>query len=315
MEHQFTFGPVPSRRLGRSMGINNLPDKICTCACLYCQAGQTKSLTYKTEAFFNPDDIFDAVEKKLAQLNKTNEPVDYLSIVPDGEPGLDKNLGRLISRLKMLGIPIAIISSSLALPLPGVADNFMAADYVSLKLDSALEASWKQVMRPHPEADHNAVMLSIIEFATQFKGQLVTETMLVHGLNDSEKHANAMVAFLKEANPQKAYLGIPVRPPMVPDLKPPLPSVLNAYMQVLEKNDINAEYLLGFKGNAFAFSGDARADILSITAVHPMHQAAMDTFLAKAGEKPTLVGKLINEGKLTQTNYEGQIFYMRKYDH
>ena len=124
------FGPVPSRRLGRSLGINNIPPKICSYSCVYCQLGRSLKMTSQRRAFYAPEALFAEVEQKLAALQRSHELVDYLTIVPDGEPTLDLNLGKLIKLLKTLGIRIAVITNASLLDDPGVREDLEQADWV-----------------------------------------------------------------------------------------------------------------------------------------------------------------------------------------
>jgi wyosine [tRNA(Phe)-imidazoG37] synthetase (radical SAM superfamily) len=106
------FGPVPSRRLGHSLGINNIPPKICTYSCVYCQVGRTINMQVKRKSFYKPEEVIHEVVKKIREAKNIGEPVDYLTFVPDGEPTLDVNLGNEIELLKTLGIKIAVITNS-----------------------------------------------------------------------------------------------------------------------------------------------------------------------------------------------------------
>ncbi|MFA7135658.1 MAG: radical SAM protein, partial [Bacteroidales bacterium] len=108
--NKLIYGPVPSRRLGKSLGVNNIPYKVCSYNCVYCQIGEVPGQTSKIKSFYNTNEIIKAVEEKLTSLPK-NEMPDYLSLVPDGEPTLEKNLDTLIDRLKQFSIPIAVISN------------------------------------------------------------------------------------------------------------------------------------------------------------------------------------------------------------
>ena len=105
------FGPVPSRRLGRSLGINNIPPKFCSYSCVYCQVGKTRDLTIARRSFYKPEEIFEQVKRKVNETIQRNEQIDYLTFVADGEPTLDMNLGNEVSLLKQIGIPIAIITN------------------------------------------------------------------------------------------------------------------------------------------------------------------------------------------------------------
>ena len=144
-----TFGPVPSRRLGRSLGINNIPPKVCTYACVYCQLGQTNKMRIERQAFCGTEVILGEVRDRVASAFDQGDAIDYLTFVPDGEPTLDLNLGVEISALRELGIPIAVISNASLIWREDVRAELMAADWVSLKLDAILLPTWRRIDRPH----------------------------------------------------------------------------------------------------------------------------------------------------------------------
>ena len=112
LEHHLTFGPVPSRRLGQSLGINNVTTKSCSYTCVYCQVGETTDKLIEPRSFFSPEDIHDAVVERLLQTQEAGQRVDYLTFVPDGEPTLDSSLGESIRTLQSLDIPVAVITNS-----------------------------------------------------------------------------------------------------------------------------------------------------------------------------------------------------------
>ncbi len=170
----FLFGPIPSRRLGRSLGINNIPPKVCSYSCVYCQIGLTNSMSYRRQSFFTPDDIFDEAAARIAELSRANERIDYLSFVPDGEPTLDINLGKTIDKLKKFGIKIAVITNASLIWDRDVRSGLMNADWVSLKIDSVDEEVWRKIDRPHGSLHLDAIMDGAIEFSRAFKGMLVT---------------------------------------------------------------------------------------------------------------------------------------------
>ncbi len=103
-EKLIAFGPVPSRRLGQSLGINNIPSKVCTYSCIYCQLGRTNNQTVKRKPFYKPNEIKHAVDKKIKEAKVRGETIDYITFVADGEPTLDINLGKEIEILKTLNI-------------------------------------------------------------------------------------------------------------------------------------------------------------------------------------------------------------------
>src|ERR1019366_1004365 len=109
---RYSYGPVPSRRLGKSLGINNIPAKVCTYSCPYCQVGRTTQMHNDRRFFYEPQDIFRDVQSRLAKAKEASERVDYLTFVPDGEPSLDVNLGKEIILLKALEVPVGVITNS-----------------------------------------------------------------------------------------------------------------------------------------------------------------------------------------------------------
>lgn len=308
-----TFGPIPSRRLGRSLGINNIPPKICSYSCIYCQLGRTLRMKIEPQTFYSPEHIFEQVEKKVKQSREKEESIDYLTFVPDGEPTLDINLGETIRLIKPLGIKIAIITNSSLLDKEEVRDNLKQADLVSLKVDSVEESIWKKTNRPHHHLVLTDILDGMVEFANSFKGEIITETMLVKGINDDSKDIEQVADFLARINPTRAYLSIPIRPPAEQGVKAPSEEVVNQSYNILQKRIAQVEHLIGYEGNAFAFTGEAEEDILSITSVHPMREEALKVFLKRAKSDWSLVLELLKQGKLVETEYEGHKFYLRKF--
>ncbi len=200
------FGPIPSRRLGRSLGINNIPPKVCSYSCVYCQVGRTDTMTIKRKEFFSPAEIYSEVAKRVEQLKNANETIDYLSIVSEGEPTLDVNLGQLIKKLRKLDIDIAVITNSSLLWDEDVRSDLMNADLVSLKIDSVFPKIWKRIDRPHNTLDLHKIMEGIKSFAANYCGILLTETMLVKVTNDSVESLYKTAEFIKQIHPEKAYI-------------------------------------------------------------------------------------------------------------
>ncbi len=306
------FGPVPSRRLGQSLGINNIPPKTCTYACIYCQLGPTLKMQVERQAFYSPDSLVQEVQRKVEQVRAAREAIDYMSFVPDGEPTLDLNLGREIELLRPLGIPLAVISNSSLIGREDVRQALLQADWVSLKVDAVQEETWHKVDRPHGSLRLEAILDGALQFAASYRGELTTETMLVAGVNDGEDHLTKVAEFLARLQPAIAYLAIPTRPPAEEWVHPPAEEALNHAYQILSQKVERVEYLIGYEGNAFASTGKVAEDLLSITAVHPMRQEAVDRVLARAGADGSVLRRLVAEGQLVEVEYRGDRFYVRK---
>ena len=309
-----SFGPVPSRRLGQSMGINNIPSKVCSYACIYCQVGQTAQMQKNRCDFYKPERIYQDARDQLAKTRKSGYKSDFLTFVPDGEPTLDIDLGKEIDLLKPLNIPVAVITNGSLIWRMDVREELARADWVSLKIDATQETIWRKLNRPQAFLQLFSIHAGMLEFAKNFSGKLVTETMLIKGLNDSDAHLRELAIFIQELQPHTAYLSIPTRPPAEQWACCPSEYRLNMAYQIFSDILPRVEYLIGYEGNAFAYAGDAEKDILNITAVHPMRKSAISGILSKAGDTWALVDRLVASGNLATTEYEGHTYYLRKFE-
>ena len=297
------FGPVPSRRLGRSLGINNIPPKICTYSCVYCQIGHTLKMQVDRMEYYGKDKIMEDVRTKIEKVRVSGDSIDYLTFVPDGEPTLDIHLGREIEMLGQFGIKIAVITNASLIWREDVRKELMNADWVSLKIDSTHEETWRKTDRPHPDLNLENILNGILEFSKVYRGELTTETMLVKDLNDEKSQMEEIARYLSLIKPAKAYLSIPTRPPAVDNIQSPDEEVINRSYQILKESIDNVEYLIGYEGNAYTFTGNVEEDILSITAVHPMRKDAVRNFLNRSNADWEIIKKLMANGKLIETEY------------
>ncbi len=307
------FGPVPSRRLGRSLGINNIPPKCCSYSCIYCQVGPTKTTEIEPRVFYQPEHIFNEVKTSVMNLLEQNETIDYLTFVPDGEPTLDINLSKTIELLRDLDIKIAIITNSSLIWRKKVRETLQLADWVSLKVDSVNESLWRQINQPDTHLRLQEIMSEMLSFAKDFDGFLATETMLLEGKNTDDTHIASLVEFLQQLAPDKAYLAIPTRPTTEQGIYAPGADRLNHIYQTVKQGISEVELLTGYEGNAFASSGNPVKDILAITAVHPMRKEAVQTLLNKTETQWNIVRDLIEQNELREIEYNGNTFYLRAY--
>ncbi len=307
-----TFGPIPSRRLGQSLGINHIPPKVCSYNCVYCQVGATTLCTLDRRPFYTVDEIVQAVEQKVAALRADNMPVDYLSFVPDGEPTLDINLGEAIKALKPLGIKIAVFSNSSLLWMPDVREELALADLVSLKFDAVEEYPWHKINRCHGRLSREGVLKGGLLFAQRFEGVLITETMLVEGINDSVGQLTATAEYLQQLHPDTAYIAIPTRPPVETWAQAPGEQSINRAYQIFSDHLDSVECLLGFPDDSYSVSEDVVQNILDITCVHPMRESEVYALLKKAGKDQSVLIDLVDAGKLAYVNHNGQQFFIRK---
>jgi len=303
------FGPVPSRRLGQSLGINNIPPKACSYSCVYCQIGRTNHMRVKRCTFYKPEEIFAQTKQKLSDIG--GERVDYLSFVPDGEPTLDIHLGRHIDLLRSLGIKIAVITNASLLWMDEVKEDLLKADWVSVKIDAASHEVWKKIDRPHGALELNKVLQGAVDFAKRFQGELVTETMLVRGINDDVAHVKETADLIQCINPNKAYLLVPTRPPAETGVvKPTAEKLRNAY-DIFRQKGIQAECIAGDEEDSFYFADDFVNDLLSISAVHPVREDVILNLLEKRGLDWSVIKQMIDSKLICSYEYNGKRFYKR----
>ncbi len=311
---RYVYGPVPSRRLGQSLGVDPIPFKTCNYNCVYCQLGRACMMQTNRTCFHTSGEILKAVEKKLNDANRRAETVDYLAFVPDGEPTLDARLGKHIQLLRPLGIKIAVITNASLLWNPDVREDLAKADWVSVKVDAVQQDLWRRIDRPHKALQLDAILDGIARFAAGYDGELTTETMLVRTMNDSVEALGPISEFIAGLHPATAYLSIPTRPPAEPGVRPPHEEAIGRAYQIFREKTDHVEYLIGYEGNAFAFTGDAETDILSITSVHPMREDAVVEFLARAEADWSVIEKMVEQGALVVLSHEGYRFYVRRFD-
>jgi len=314
-EKRIAFGPVPSRRLGRSLGINNIPPKICTYSCVYCQLGKTHHVQINRESFYSPLEIRKAVKKTVRTTLKRQEHIDYLTFVPDGEPTLDGNLGDAIVTCRQLGIKTAVITNASLLWQEDVRRDLVNSDYVSLKIDAVHDDIWRRINRPSKSVKLESILEGIIDFSHEFTGTLVTETMLIHTLNDTIPELTDIASFIAKVHPQTSYIALPIRPPAEKWVQPADEKIITMAHEIFRKKSLPVEYLIAYEGNIFSSTGNPREDILNITSVHPMKQEAIQEILKKTHKKWDVIEKLLSDKKLVEITYNGETFYLRKLPH
>jgi wyosine [tRNA(Phe)-imidazoG37] synthetase (radical SAM superfamily) len=308
-----SFGPVPSRRLGKSLGINNIiRPKVCSYSCIYCQVGKTRQPSLTRQSFFTPEQIFREVDVHLNKLRSEDRP-DYLTFVSNGEPTLDINLGKSIEILKQLGIPVAVITNSSMLGDAEVRGELMQADWVSLKVDASVADTWKKVNRPADGLEFENLLEGLKLFASEYRGELRTESLLCKEINDSRKELSGIADIISTLAPGRAYISIPIRPPAEKNVTPPGVETVNLAWQIFREAGIETELLTGFEGVDTGFTGNIYEDILNITAVHPLREDALMELLAKNGADFSTVESLLSQRLIKCSVYQDRKFYLRDF--
>jgi wyosine [tRNA(Phe)-imidazoG37] synthetase (radical SAM superfamily) len=209
-QNKYVFGPVPSRRLKKSLGVDVIPSKTCTFDCIYCQVGKTKRTTSRRRSFMP----IAAVLKEIRAAVKASQAIDYITFSGSGEPTLNKDLGKMITEAKALDGPqVAVITNSSLLWRDDVRTDLAKADVVLPSLDFGAELTFQKVNRPHRTFSLPQILDGLIWFRKGFKGQVWLEMFFVKGINDSKQELNRMRRYIDMVRPDKVHLNTAVRPP------------------------------------------------------------------------------------------------------
>lgn len=264
---KYVFGPVPSRRLGQSLGIDTIPLKTCNWNCIYCQLGRSKPLRNERLDYIPLSEIMS--QFKIALGSHKPEEIDWITFVGSGEPTLHAGIGWLINEVKKLtDIPVAVITNGSLLFLQSVRKALKAADAVLPSLDAGTQKLYKKINRPHPDISFNRFIEGLVTFRNEFQGDLWVEVMLVQDVNDTEEALIAIAKKMEQIQPDKVHIGIPTRPPAEKWVKPPNEEGIMRAIAILGEVAMVAPPLEG----KFDLGGgeDVIDAIIAIITRHPM---------------------------------------------
>lgn len=303
MERKYTYGPVPSRRLGSSLGVSVIPSKACTYSCVYCQLGRTTRKGSRRESFFSKEEILSEIEDALE-----NKAIDYITFVGDGEPTLSKDLGWLIEECKARWtIPVAVITNGSLLSDAALRRELGRADVVMPSLDAGDAETFRRINRPHRDISFQSVVDGMRRFRTEYRGQLWLEVMLVDGVNDSEANLRAIKSNLTVIKPDRVYVMIPIRPPCVKWVKPPsVQAVLRAQEVLGEVTPVLDPETGRFGVGSYTGAEEA---ILEISSRHPL-RAAQGAEIERTFNSTGTIEHMVQEGLLRLVDFNGERFLM-----
>jgi wyosine [tRNA(Phe)-imidazoG37] synthetase (radical SAM superfamily) len=275
---KYVFGPVPSRRLGQSLGIDTIPLKTCNWNCVYCQLGRSTPLTNVRKNYYPPDEILAEVQAALAA--HAPGEIDWVTFVGSGEPLLHASLGWLIRQVKTAtDLPVAVITNGSLLYLPEIREELAPADAVLPTIDAGSAELYRRINRPHPELTFERLVAGLIAFREAYRAKLWVEVMLVRGLNDTPAALWDLARVLQKIKPDAVHLNLPTRPPAETWVKPPRQESLMLATAILGHI---AQVVHPAEGS-FDLSGyDSPVEaILGIIRRHPMRQEEIERSLAR----------------------------------
>lgn len=304
------YGPVPSRRLGYSLGIDIVPYKTCSLDCIYCQLGRTTQLTLERETFYPPEEIVTEIKQILAE----GIPIDYLTFSGSGEPTLYHELGRLMKMIKTITqLPLAVLTNGTLLYREDIRQDLLLADLVVPSLDAVIQKVFKAVNRPHPLLDIERIIEGIIKFRQEFKGQLWLEILLVKGINDSLDHLQVLRETIHLLQPDKVQLNTVVRPPSETFAHPLSYEELEKIQNYLGPK---AEIIVVFSGQSrkpTLSSERLKKEIIEIVSRRPV---TIDDIHQALGYHRLEISKALKElqqaHKIRENNHQGRIYFELK---
>ncbi len=207
---KFVFGPVPSRRLGFSLGVDIIPSKYCCFDCIYCQIGKTTNKEITRKSFFDPYKIIDEVIEKV----KKTSHIDYISFSGSGEPTLNVDIGIMIEEIKKITkIPISVITNGALLYQDDVRKDLMLADIVLPSLDAVSEDIFRYVNRPHSALEPDTIIRGLKRFRNEYRGKLWLEIMLIKDVNDDKEELKRFKETISDLHVDRIQINTVTRPP------------------------------------------------------------------------------------------------------
>ncbi len=206
----YVYGPVPSRRLGRSLGIDLVPYKVCSYDCFYCQLGHTTLLTGERKEYVPIQAVLNDLDAAISR----KKTIDCVTLAGSGEPTLNSGVGVLIREIKRrYSLPVAVITNGSLLWRPELREEMAPADFVLPSLDAGDEQMFKSVNRPHPSIDYEMMVDGLVRFAEEYEGEIRLEVMLLKYVNSTETELKKIVDRVNAIGPTRVQLNTVYRPP------------------------------------------------------------------------------------------------------
>lgn len=307
--YKYLFGPVPSRRLGLSLGVDLVPKKTCSFDCVYCEAGKTTNLTVTRKCYSDLNEV----KKELAQYFEKNSDPDFVTFSGYGEPTLDKNIKEVILFIKKMrpDIKVAVLTNGSLFNEKGVIDALYYADLVIPSLDAATEDTFKKINRPHKDIDVNSYIEGLIKFRNNYMGKFHLEVFVLPGFNDNIKDLHALKNAIEKIRPDLIQLNSLDRPGVKRGIRPATYEELHNIIEIW-----------GFK-NVEIISSHALKNIKNRGNIEDIETSIIDTIkrrpctiddLTKILNKNDIeikkyLDKLEKENKISLEKLERGIFY------
>ncbi|AFK08100.1 Fe-S oxidoreductase [Mesotoga prima MesG1.Ag.4.2] len=301
------YGVVPSRRLGRSLGVCTIPFKTCNYACVYCQLGRTTNMTNTRQTFYPPEEILSEARRFIEAHGE--ESFDVVTVVGEGEPTLYKPLDAIVRGLReMTGKPLVLITNGSLLFDRELVEEIKDFDIVMPTLDAKDEESFKRINRPFGKLTYEKVYKGLLDFSKEFKGEIWLEVMLIKDYNDSDGFLRELKKKIDQIKPARVYINVPARPPAESGIEVPSESAIEFARTLL-----NAESIENLPVSSFTTSEKEALDaVIEIIKRHPMSDKDIRSFVESQFKEESVTGllkRLAENPNVEKKTYHGNNFY------
>ncbi len=264
-KYKYVFGPVPSRRLGQSLGISPIPPKTCNYSCVYCQLGRTKTFTNTRQMFFPPEEISAEIKDALSKYTD----VDFITFVGEGEPTLYLGIGDVIRMIRdYTPLPLSVITNGALLYDKDVRRDLKPVSVLMPTFDAPDENTWRRINRPHIDLKFDRVLDGLFSMKEEMDGEMWLEVMLVKGINDDEDTLYRMKEVIDRLKPHRVYINVPIRPPAEKWVEMPDKETLERATEILGAIPLGSME----EGTFYVSGNDPIEGILRIIKRHPMRE-------------------------------------------
>lgn len=309
--YKHIFGPVPSRRLGMSLGVDLVPHKVCSLDCVYCECGASTKLTIDRKEYV----LYKNVVSELEDYFKNNPDPDYVTLSGNGEPTLNIRLGEIISFIKDLkpNLPVAVLTNGTLLYLPEVRDELKKADLVIPSVDAALDKEYISINRPAKDLSLENYLEGIKKFTAEFQGKIWMEIMIIPEYNDSLENIKALSEFLKQISVEKIQLNSLDRPGTVAGLRQASIPELKNIVNLLNLPNVEIISAVPERKKIKSYRKDTESAILETISRRPCTVDDLKKILnLNVLDINKYLGVLDSEGKIRTERESRGLFYLLK---
>lgn len=303
-DDSLVYGPVPSRRLGRSLGVDVVPFKVCSFDCLYCQIGRTTVHSPERAVYVRPEQVVPQIERRLAECTRP----DYITMGGSGEPTLNSALGEIIDGVRAVtDVPVALLTNGSLLTDPEVRAICCRADVVLPNLDAGDEETFRVINRPPEGLSLARIVGGLKAFRAEYEGQIWLEVFILRGVNDTEEQVGKIATLTADIRPDRVQLNTAVRPTADVGAMGVAPDKLQTLAQLFNPP---AEVVAGFHKVEGASGSASRDEVIAMLRRRPCTAEDIAAGLGKhINEVLKVIGPLQEEGAVTAERREDRTYF------